>query len=152
LLSACSTNENQIRKIAFGYLDAMGNYRISDAYRYASTQTQNTTLKYIETNIMPKADTASLMRDTPAIITITNINMTSDTTASVMFHKSTPLSEKNNILNMIKENGHWCADVVIAEQQNKALSSPKTSEIDTNYFRNKTFKVVNGATPPPIKH
>lgn len=114
LFSACNSNENQIRKIAFGYLDAMGNYRISEAYPYATQETQESTLKYIEEFIMPRTDTNYLKSETPATITITNISITSDTTATVMFHKSTPSSERNNILNMVKRNGEWRANVAIS--------------------------------------
>ena len=73
LFSACNSNENQIRKIAFGYLDAMGNYRISDAYPYATRETQENTLKFVEEAIMPNTDTNYIKSETPATITITNI-------------------------------------------------------------------------------
>ncbi|MBP5189440.1 MAG: hypothetical protein J6031_00810 [Bacteroidales bacterium] len=110
---ALQTEKKQIEKVAYGYLDAMGNYRISDAYKYADKETQDKTLRFIEERIMPITDTNYIKKETPAKITITGITITSDTTAETMFHKSTPSSERNNILKLVKRNGKWMADVPI---------------------------------------
>ena len=105
--------KKSIEKVAYGYLDAMGNYRIRDAYRFATPETQDKTLRFIEEKVMPITDAKYIKSETPAKITITGITIKSDTTAEAMFHKSTPSSERNNILQLVKRNGKWMADVQI---------------------------------------
>ena len=144
-------DKRQIEKAAYGYLDATGNYRFKDAYKYATKETRERTLKFIEKNIMTKADTASLMRETPAVITITGITLTSDTTASVMFHKSTPVSERNNIIELVKRDKEWKVNMVLDNNQPDVLKKDKNTVIDTNSIRNKVFEVKTGAPPPPKK-
>ena len=122
-LTACTTQgqsrraqqreKKNIEKAAYGYLDAMGNYRISDAYQYATPETQQKTLRFIEERIMPITDKNYIKSETPATITITGITIKSDTTAEAMFHKSTPSSERNNMLQLVKRNGKWMAHVPI---------------------------------------
>lgn len=152
LFSACNSNENQIRKIAFGYLDAMGNYRISDAYPYATRETQENTLKFVEEAIMPNTDTNYIKSETPATITITNITITSDTTATVMFHKSTPSSERNNLLNMVKRDGKWQADVrievpKIMKQATSKSQTPDTTKFQRIKLREVSLDTINHTSP-----
>lgn len=107
------SNERKIKKVAYNYLDAMGNYRIKEAYPYATKETQTSTLQVIERDILPKTDPNYLKKETPAKITITSARMTSDTTATVLFHKSTPSSEKNNTVDLVKRNGTWYVHVMM---------------------------------------
>ena len=147
--SSCS-EEKQIRKTAFGYLDAMGNYRISEAYPFATQETQNTTLKYIEESILPNTDQNYIKSETPATITITNVSITSDSTATVMFHKSTPSSERNNILNLVKRDGKWQADVRIDVPEIIKKSDKNLHfEADTSSFRNIKLRRATDSVPPP---
>lgn len=123
ILTACTTQgqsqraqkreKKNIEKAAYGYLYAMGNYRIRDAYQYANQETRDKTLRFIEEHIMPITDSNYIKKETPAKITITGINILTDTTAEAYFHKSTPSSERNNILNLVKRNGKWMANVPI---------------------------------------
>ena len=73
---ALQKEKKQIEKVAYGYLDAMGNYRISDVYKYADKETQDKTLRFIEERIMPITDTNYIKKETPAKITITGITIT----------------------------------------------------------------------------
>ena len=85
LLAGCNNTAKDIEKAAYGYLDAMGNYRIEDAKPYASTQTCDNTLDVIQKNLMPKVDTDYIKSNTPATIEILGVEMLSDTTAVVNY-------------------------------------------------------------------
>lgn len=113
LLSSCCNNEKkQIEQAAYGYLDAMGNYRIDDARPYSTPQTCSVTLDFL-CKIMPSVDTAYISSNTPAEITIKSVQQTSDTTAYVLFHKSTPITQQDDTLQMVKMDGRWLAHVII---------------------------------------
>lgn len=49
--ATCGGEKTLVKDAAYGYLDAMGNYRIADARPFATPQTQEATLDYLE-NIM----------------------------------------------------------------------------------------------------
>ena len=51
LAVSCKSDEQMIEKNALAYLDAMGNYRISEAENFATTETINHTLHFIENTI-----------------------------------------------------------------------------------------------------
>lgn len=113
LLSSCS-EQKTIEKAAYDYLDAMGNYRIEDAKPYASRQTCEKTLDVLQKSLMPKVDTNYIKSNTPATIEILGVEVLSDTTAVVNYKKTTPITVQNDgRLDMIKEDGRWCAEVII---------------------------------------
>lgn len=142
-LWGCNSNENQIRKIAYGYLDAMGNYRIAEAYPYATPETQEGTLRYVEQNIMPLIDSADLFsKETPAKITIKKVTMTSDTTATVEFQKSTPTSEKTNSINLVKRGEQWMVNVILATKPKMIEGGQKHVEYDYSNRQIGTLKRV----------
>lgn len=114
LLSGCATDQKRIEKAAYGYLDAMGNYRFDDAYDYATQETQTNTLDVIQQRIMPTTDMDYIHRNTPAEITITGVTIIDDTTALVSFHKSTPIQEQDGTLDMHKRGNRWLAHVLIS--------------------------------------
>ena len=116
LLASCGSNpQKEIQKNAYGYLDAMGNYRIDDAKPYASKETCEKTLYAIQNYLMPKVDTNYIKSNTPATIEILGVDILSDTTAVVSYKKTTPITIQNDgRLDMIKEDGRWCAEVIIA--------------------------------------
>ena len=114
LMFGCTTDEKEIKTAAYNYLDAMGNYRIDDARPYASTETCEKTLDGIQNYLMPKVDTNYIKSNTPATIEILGVEILSDTTAVVNYKKTTPITTQNNgRLDMIKEDGRWCAEVII---------------------------------------
>ncbi len=145
VLTSCTSTKDQVSKAAYNYLDAMGNYRIDEAYAYASKETQETTLDFIKNNIMPIMDSVVYRNETPAVITISNVELTSDTTATVLFHKSTPTSERNNLLSMVYRDGKWQANVIINTNQNKALDGKKVHKMDSTRYRN-----LEGLTAHPV--
>ena len=117
LLCCCdSTESRQIERAAYGYLDALGNYRIDDARPYATQQTCDVTLDFFN-HIMPMVDTAYVISNTPAEIVIKSVCRETDTTAYVLFHKSTPIIQQDDTLRMVKRDGRWLAHVVIVVPQ-----------------------------------
>ncbi len=131
LLAISCGGEKQLKEYAYGYLDAMGNYRFDDAYDYATQETQTNTLEVIQQRIMPNTDMEYIRRNTPAEITITGVDIIDDTTAIVSFHKSTPIQEQDGTLDMHKRGNRWLAHVLInlppliKDTQNDTLQFPK---------------------------
>lgn len=104
--------KKEVERAAYGYLDAMGNYRINDAAEFSSSGTRETTIKVFN-RMMGICDSAKLMENTPAEITITGVRILDDTTARAYFHKHTPITEQTDSVKLILEDGHWLVDVRI---------------------------------------
>lgn len=113
MLCGCTSGEQKkIEQTAFAYLDAMGNYRIEEAKPYSSPRTIETAIALCE-RIIPLVDTSYIKANTPAQITIKSVHIESDTTAYVLFHKSTPITQQNDTLRLVKIDGTWLVNVVI---------------------------------------
>lgn len=110
LTASCSTlspvEEEEIRKAAYGYCDAMANYRIDDAIPYCTEQMVKTTLQTAHM-LMQYVDSAYIANDTPAVIEIKKVRLTSDSTAEATYHKKTPIKDFTNEIDLKKENGRW---------------------------------------------
>ena len=147
VLASCGNNpQKEIEKNAYGYLDAMGNYRIDDARPYASTPTCERTLDVLQKYILPKTDTNYIISNTPATIDILGVELLSDTTAVVSYSKTTPLQVQSGKLDMVKENGRWCAEVIIALPPIMTMDSTQvqnqiSSRLDS--LKGKTFRAVS---------
>ena len=147
VLASCGSNpQKEIEKNAYGYLDAMGNYRIDDARPYASTLTCERTLDILQKHIMPKTDTNYILSNTPATIDILSVEVLSDTTAVVSYSKTTPLQVQSGKLDMVKENGRWCAEVIIAlppimTMDSTAIQKDISARLDS--LKGKTFRAVS---------
>lgn len=113
LTSCTSSQEKAIESAAQGYLDAMGNYQIDDAFPYATKITRETTLGFY-TRLMENADTAYINSNRPAIITINKTKIISDTTARVYYHKHTPIKDVDDSIMVRLEDGQWLVDVRLA--------------------------------------
>ena len=112
-LFGCNNDEKQIIKVAEGYLDAMGNYRIEDAYQYATKTTRETTLPYLSETLIPMTDSTFLAANVPAEIELDSLLVVGDT-AWVLYTKTTPLKRYQNTIYLIKEEGKWLVDVPLA--------------------------------------
>lgn len=77
LLTACNHDEKQIKQCAEGYLNAMGNYKPSEARPYATQETCDITLSFFET-IMQHTDPSVYSNNIPAEITIGKIAISDD--------------------------------------------------------------------------
>lgn len=113
MMCACGNNETkEIEQVAQNYLEAMGNYRIEEAVPFASSYTRENTLPALS-SLVAIADTAYINSNRPAVITIHGNKKLSDSTARVYYHKSTPIKEMDDSINVLRENGHWLVDVRI---------------------------------------
>ena len=112
LCTACSNDQKAIEEAAYGYLDALGNYHVSDARPFATTQTCDVTLNFLDT-LMTHTDPQVYANNIPAEITINEVTMTSDTTATVAFHKSTPSTQQDGTVDVVRVDGKWLVDQVI---------------------------------------
>lgn len=128
-------SKKAIKKVAYRYLDAMANYRIDGAVPYCTTETQQGVLETGRT-LVSAIDSNYIKSDTPATITIGDIEITSDTTAIAHFHKSTPLKEHNGQVNLVKRDGKWKVHIVQAKKndtkdgtQNNKQETPKEPDI-----------------------
>lgn len=110
VITGCNSDKKQIIKAAEGYLEATGNYRIEEAYPYASKETRETTLRYISEIIIPMTDTNYIKSNSPAEISIDSILYSTDT-AWVFYTKTTPLKTLQNTICLIREDGEWLVDV-----------------------------------------
>lgn len=149
VLCACGSDKKQIEQAAYGYLNAMGNYRFDEARPYATRQTCETTIDFFN-SIMPHTDTAYIVSNTPAEITIKSVHKTSDTTAYALFHKSTPITQQDDTLQLVKSDGQWLANVVIVV--------PQIFNVDTTHHQRRItpemareMKRVPAGTPIPVK-
>lgn len=111
LLQACG-GEKQLKEYAQGYLDAMGNYRPAEARPYASVETCEKTLAFYEA-LMNYTDSSVFKNNIPATIALGEISYSNDTSATVAFHKSTPITEQDGTLHMVKRGRKWLAHEVI---------------------------------------
>ncbi len=112
LMAACSNDNKEIQTVAQGYLDAMGNYKPTEARPYSTQQTCDVTLRFFE-NILAQTDPAVYANNMPATITLGEVTI-EDTLAEVAFHKSTPSMEQDGTLHCVKREGKWWVNEVIA--------------------------------------
>lgn len=128
-LSSCNNEKKQILNTAQGYLDATGNYRIEEAYPYATRNTRETTLTFLTENIIPLLDSNYIKSNTPATINIDSAFILNDT-AWIFYTKTTPIKKLNNQIYLIKEDGKWLVDIPIAIPNNLPLGK-RDSTTDT---------------------
>ena len=113
LFTACVPNEtDKIERAAKGYLDAVGNYRIDEAAPFATKQTCEKSLPWLN-KMMERSDSTFIKANQPATIKIKETRMLSDTSARVYYHKSTPIKEDDDSVTVILENGQWLVDVKV---------------------------------------
>lgn len=111
--ATCGGEKTLVKESAYGYLDAMGNYRISDARPYSTPETQAATLDYIEQQIMPFVDPKSIEDNMPAKITIKRVQLVNDTVAKAYYRKVTPSTVQNDSIFLLKRNGEWKVNLII---------------------------------------
>lgn len=125
---SCSNPKKAIKKTAYAYIDAMANYRVDDAEPYCTYETQITTLVTAR-QMVAAVGPAYIESDTPAKIKIKEIIITSDTTATVKYHKTTPIKNKNGELEMVLRDGKWLANVVLQGQLER-IKHPENYDTD----------------------
>lgn len=105
-----------IREAAYNYLDAMGNYRVEDAVPYCTTETQNGIIR-ISRNLVKAVEPGYIESDTPAKIKIKKVELTSDTTATVQFRKTTPIKKQTGEVNLVFRDGQWKVHILMGPKQ-----------------------------------
>ena len=111
LFMACSSEEKDIEKAAYGYLNATGNYRIDEAMPYASQETRERTLPFLKDKIIPMTDTNYIKANQPAKIVIDSVRVICADTAKVDYTKTTPIKILTGTIYMVLEDGKWGAYV-----------------------------------------
>ncbi len=111
LLTACSSDKDEIETTAYGYLDAMGNYRPTEARPYATQETADVTLSFYE-EMLTHTDPSVYANNIPAEITIGQITV-QDSTATAAFHKSTPTVQQDGEIRLVKRNDRWLVHEVL---------------------------------------
>lgn len=143
---SCNRNERNMRKVAEGYLNAMANYQIADAYRYATEETCNTTLSFVENDIMPHLAPDIISNNTPATITIDSIELSNDTTALVFYSKTTPLGDMSDQITLHKRGPKWKVHLVIETSPITGLfhsSSSKAKTQATDSTRQEGYRQID---------
>ncbi len=105
-LMACNSETKEIRQVAYDYCMATANYRIDDAEQYCTEETSKSTL-VMARYLISLVDTSFIASNTPAEITIEKVERTSDTTAVVTYHNTTPLKSYSNTVDLLRRDGRW---------------------------------------------
>lgn len=147
LLTACNTDNKQIKDAAMGYLTAMANYRQQDAVPYATQETIDTYIKFINQFLAPQYDTNAILRanceaEMPATITINKIEIADDTSAVVTYTKETPKSRATNQeLAMRKRNNQWKAHFPLDEVPSM-FQATKNNKLSIEELKQRKFRAV----------
>lgn len=129
---ACTNSDYKLRKNALGYIQAMADYDIDAAYPYATEETQFYTLDYFKP-MLTILDSNYIASNTPAKITIDSIIHHTDTSATVYFHKETPLQQRADAtLDMRLRDGEWLAHQVVERAPFFGRKERATKEENTN--------------------
>ena len=113
LTTACTGKEDKaIEEAAYGYAQALADYSVDDAVPYASQRTAEVTLDYYRA-IVANTDSSIIASNTPASITITKVERLTDSTADALYHKSSPLTQLDDTLHLVKEKGRWVVNDVL---------------------------------------
>ena len=100
-------DERQIRRAAQGYLDATANYRIDEAMPYAVPEMQKGAFPFMKA-MAARVDTAYILSNTPATVRITAVGIhEDDSTATVTYHKTTPIKQVESSLPLVRRHGQW---------------------------------------------
>mgnify|MGYP006988831274 CR=1 FL=1 len=124
---SCDNPKKSIKKVAFAYLDAMANYRIDDAEPYCTDETRNGVLE-TGRQLVKAVKPGYIESDTPAKVKITGIEITSDTTATVSYHKKTPIKKQDGEVNLVLRDGKWLVHIVMRNVQKKNSDAHKADE------------------------
>lgn len=126
LAACCGSEKKLVEHSADKYLNAMANYNFFEAKKYCTPKTRQVTLSYIEKEIMPHLDSNYMQKNTPATIKVKRIKMTSDTTATVFYHKTTPIKSVDDSLQLVKFKDEWRANqVIVIPGESKSVKRAK---------------------------
>ena len=112
LCCSCNNEKEQIQQAAYGYSVAMANYDIDGAEPFCTEETSTTMLSTAR-YLLQFVDSSHIAADTPASIEIVSVKQMSDTTACAVFHKTTPIKDFSDTLELRKRDGKWLAHAPI---------------------------------------
>lgn len=116
---SCISDEQKARNAAYNYADAMANYKLDDAAKFATEETVNTTITTGK-SLLKFVDIAYIDSDTPAKLEVTNMEKKSDTSAVVSFVKNTPIKQDTRFtVEVRKRNGKWLAHSPLNNVENQ---------------------------------
>lgn len=105
LLTACHNDEKEIRKVAYGYIYAISNYQPTEARPYATPETCDTTLAFMEL-LVAHTDPTVYADNIPATVEIHTVTI-NDTTAVASYVKHAPAKTHEGFVHLVKQSGHW---------------------------------------------
>ena len=108
LCASCNRDEKKAQKVGYNYAFAMANYQVDEAAKYATPETQNSTLILAE-RFTKAVGEEYVKKDTPAKVEIVNFTRLDDTSAVMNFHKTTPIKDIRFSLLLRKRDGQWLA-------------------------------------------
>lgn len=112
LFSGCASEraaeKKAVKRVAYEYIWSLANFDVNRAEKYASAETKRETLGTART-LMAQTDRKVIEQDLPAKVRITNVKLTSDTTATAVWHKTTPRKKNSREIELRKRNGKWQA-------------------------------------------
>lgn len=112
LFSGCASEKaaekKEVKIVAYEYIWSLANFDIQRAEKYASAETKGETLK-TASRLMSGIDKKVIDQDLPAKVRITDVKLTSDTTATAVWHKTTPRKKNSRRIELRKRNGVWQA-------------------------------------------
>ena len=114
IATACSNKKEkkEIERVAMGYIESTSHFEFKKAEQYATTQTINVTLKYLQA-IMPRVDSSNIENGKQATFYVKNVQLLTDTTAFAIYHKETIHKTYDDTLHLLKENNEWKVNLVI---------------------------------------
>ncbi|MCR4812240.1 MAG: hypothetical protein K5867_06570 [Bacteroidales bacterium] len=107
-----AVEKKAVKKVAYEYIWSLANFDVPRAEKYASDETKSQTLK-MASRFMTEVDKKVIEQDLPAKVRITNVKLTSDTTATAVWHKTTPRKKNSRQIELRKRNGKWQAHDLI---------------------------------------
>lgn len=108
LMAACeSNNEKAAKQVALNYASAMANYNIDKAESYITPESKETIHR--ARVILKAVGPDYVKQDTPATVEITSIDIVDDTIAKAVYHKTTPLKDFSDTLELRRRNSIWYA-------------------------------------------
>ena len=131
LCIGCTSTQDLVEDVAYKYSYAMANYDVDQAEQYADDETKRTTIT-TGRGMLTLVDSNYIKSDTPANIEIIATEMTSDTSAVVTYHKTTPIKDFTGTVEVRKRNGEWLVHSptrvhkeVLPDAVEKSISKPQ---------------------------
>jgi hypothetical protein len=148
-MQCCHTVKGEVRDMAQKYLDATGRYDIDDACLYCTPETAKG-LRNIQATLLTRVPKDSIEKNMPAKIKIKDIELTSDSTAVVTYHKHTPIADLDGTLDMVLLDGQWKAHIegIFIPEAVKQASKGDTVHYNYNNFKPGDLKAVGNPYAP----